>query len=137
MSSQFPASRPGSVTLVMILTWIVAILTIIGGVMFLLADAAALLDAGITKSTANTYGAVEIVLGVLIALVAIGLGKGNNFARFLVSLLMVLRIGVAVWAAVMLWGYSGFWAVAFAGLVSLLVLLMLWGAKANAFFATN
>ena len=41
MSSQFPASRPGSVTLVMILTWIVAILTIIGGVMFLLADAAA------------------------------------------------------------------------------------------------
>lgn len=134
---QYPARRPGTGTLVMVLTWIVAVLTITSGVLFLLADASALLAAGLSWSAANTYGVMAIVLGVVIALVAVGLGNGNSLARFLVSLLMVLRIGVAVWAAVMLWGYSGFWAVAFAGLVSLLVLLMLWGAKANAFFATN
>lgn len=132
-----PTRRPASVTLVMILTWIVAIFTVIGGLLFLLADAATLLDAGLSKGEANTYGVVEIVLGIVIALVAIGLGNGNNFSRFLVSLLMVLRIGLSVWVAVALWGYAGFWAVVAAGVISLLVLVMLWNAKASAFFAAN
>lgn len=129
--------RPASVTLVMVLAWIIAIFTIIGGFLFLLADAATLLEVGLTKSEANTYGVVEIVLGIVIALVAVGLGNGNNFSRFLVSLLMVLRIGVAIWAGIVLWGYAGFWAIVIAGLVSLLVLVMLWTSKASAFFAAN
>lgn len=137
MSSKNPAPRPFSVTLVMVLTWIIAIFTILGGLLFLLADAATLAEAGMTKSAANTYGIVEIVLGLIIALVAKGLGSGNNFSRLLVTMLMLLRVGVAVWVAVQLWGYAGFWAVVIAGLVSLLVLIMLWSAKANAFFATN
>lgn len=137
MSSMSPAPRPGSVTFVMVLTWIIAVFTILGGLLFLLADSATLAEVGLTKSAANAYGIAEMVLGLVIALVAKGLGSGNNFSRFLVSVLMLLRIGVSIWVAIELWGYAGFWAVVVAGLLSLLVLVMLWNARANAFFASN
>ena len=137
MSASAPAPRPGSVTIVMVVTWVVAILTIIAGVLFLVMSESALSEAGISEGTATTYGIVELVLGAVIALVAIGLGGGNNFARFLVSILMVLRLGVAIWAGFVLWGHGGFWSVVIAGLLALLVLALLWNDRANQFFATN
>ena len=137
MMASTPAPRPASVTLVMVLTWIVAFLTILGGLLFLFISASVLEEAGISKGDATTIGIVELVLGVIIALVAKGLGSGNNFARLLVSLLMVLRLGVTVWAAVVLWGQAGFWSVALAGLLALAVLGLLWNNRANLFFASN
>ena len=137
MSGSAPAPRPGSVTTVVVVTWIVAILTILAGVLFLLISDSALAEADISEGTATTYGIVELVLGAVIALVAIGLGRGNNFARILVSILMVLRLGVAIWAGIVLWGTGGFWSVVVAGLLALLVLVLLWNDRANEFFATN
>jgi hypothetical protein len=137
MSGSAPAPRPGSVTTVVVVTWIVAILTILAGVLFLLISDSALAEADISEGTATTYGIVELVLGAVIALVAIGLGRGNNFARILVSILMVLRLGVAIWAGIVLWGTGGFWSVVVAGLLALLVLVLLWNDRANQFFATN
>jgi hypothetical protein len=137
MSASAPAPRPGSVTTVVVITWIVAVLTILGGVLFLVMSDSALSEAGISGSTATTYGIVELILGAIIALVAIGLGSGNNFARILVSILMVLRLGVAIWAGIVLWGHGGFWSVVIAGLLALLVLALLWNDRANEFFATN
>ncbi len=137
MSSQAPAARPGGVTFVMILTWIAAILSIIAGITLLLASDDALAEAGVAASTATTYGWVEIGWGILVALVAIGLGNGNNFSRFLVTVLMVLRIAAAIWAAIALNGMIGFWAIAVAGGFALLVLFLLWNNRANLFFATN
>jgi hypothetical protein len=120
-----------------VVTWIIAAFTILAGVLFLVMSESALAEAGISDSTATTYGIVELVLGAVIALVAIGLGSGNNFARVLVSILMVLRLGVAVWAGIALWGHGGFWSAVIAGLLALLVLALLWNDRANAFFATN
>ena len=137
MSTSSPAPRPGSVTTVIVVTWIIAAFTILAGVLFLVMSESALAEAGISDSTATTYGIVELVLGAVIALVAIGLGSGNNFARVLVSILMVLRLGVAVWAGIALWGHGGFWSAVIAGLLALLVLALLWNDRANAFFATN
>lgn len=137
MSGSAPAPRPGSVTTVVVVTWIVAILTILAGVLLLLISDSALAEADISEGTATTYGIVELVLGAVIALVAIGLGRGNNFARILVSILMVLRLGLAIWAGIVLWGTGGFWSVVVAGLLALLVLALLWNDRANQFFATN
>ena len=137
MSAQAPAPRPGSITAVMVVTWIVAILTVLGGVLFLVISDSALAEAGISESTATTYGIMELVLGVVIALIAIGLGSGNNLARILVSIAMVLRLGISIWAGIVLWGDGGFWSVVIAGLLALLVLALLWNARANEFFATN
>ncbi len=137
MSFVRPAARPGSVTTVMVLTWIVALFSIVAGVILLLASDQVLADAGITTGTATTYGWAEIVFGVITALVAIGLGNGNSFSRLLVTLLMVLRVGLSVTVAVALWGHAGFWSAVLAGLVAVLVLVMLWNDRANQFFRTN
>jgi hypothetical protein len=137
MSTPTPVARPGSVTVVMVLTWVAAILSILGGVLFLLAGDEALEQAGVAASTATTYAWVEIGWGVVAALVAIGLGNGNNFSRLLVTVLMVLRIAAAVWAAIALSGTTGFWAIALAAGFAVLVLALLWNNRANMFFATN
>ena len=137
MSSVHPTARPGSVTTVMVLTWIVALFSIVAGVILLLASDQVLADAGISSGTATTYGWVEIVFGVITALVAIGLGNGNNFSRLLVTLLMVLRAALSVWVAIALWGHAGFWSAVLAGLIAVLILAMLWNDRANEFFRTN
>jgi hypothetical protein len=135
MSASAPAPRPGSVTTVVVLTWLVALLTILGGVLALVLSDEALADAGISASTATTYGWVEIVLGVITALVAIGLGGGNNFSRILVSALMLIRVVVGIWAMVQLPNalITGVITVG----VALLILFLLWNQRANAFFAPN
>jgi hypothetical protein len=136
-SAPAPARRPFGVTLVMLLTWVVALLSILGGIALLLADASTLLDLGISKSTANTYGVIQMVFGVVVALVATGLANGNNFSRFLVSALMALRLAAAAYLAVVFWGTSQFWVASLAGLLALLILFMLWNGRASAFFRTN
>jgi hypothetical protein len=137
MSSLSPAARPGTVTFVMVLTWLAAIVSIVGGVALLLASDQAINDAGIAASTATTQGWVEIVWGVIAALVAIGLGNGNNFARLIVTILMVIRLGMAVLAAFTLNGLGIFWAIALAGVFALIGLSLLWNARASEFFRTN
>ena len=137
MSSTAPARRPFGVTLVMILTWLVALLSILGGIAFLLADTATLLQLGISESSATAYGIAEILFGIVVALVAVGLSNGNNFSRFLVSLLMVLRMLAAVVVAAAFWGTDQIWVPVVAGLMALLILFMLWNGRASAFFRSN
>lgn len=135
MSATAPA-RPGSVTTVVVLTWIVAILTIIGGVALLLLSDDTLSQAGIAKGTATTFGWVEIVLGVVVALVAMGLARGSNGARMLVTILMIVRIVAAVWIAVAV-GSSAVWSAVATGILALIILGLLWNAKASAYFASR
>lgn len=130
-----PAPRPGTVTVVVVLTWLSAISAILGGILALTLGESALAEAGIEKSTATTYGVVDLALGVIIALVAVGLGRGNDFSRALVSALMALRVVVGIWAIIILpngW-ITGIITIALA----LIVLILLWNRKANEFFATN
>ena len=135
MSGVTPAPRPGSVTVVVVLTWISAIVAILGGVLALVLSEESLADAGISKSTATTYGWTEIVLGIIIALVAVGLSRGNNLSRILVSALMVLRAIVGIWAMLQL--PSGMISGTVTVVIALVVLFLLWNQRASAFFATN
>jgi hypothetical protein len=50
---------------------------------------------------------------------------------------MVLRIAAAIWAAFARSGTTDFWAIAVAGGLALLVLLLLWINRANLFLATT
>ncbi len=137
MSSVRPTARPGSVTTVMVLTWIVAVFSILAGVLLLVASDQVLADAGLSTGTANTYAWAEIVFGVITALVAIGLANGNNFSRLVVTTLMGLRAALSLWVAIVLWGHAGFWSAVIAGLIAVLVLALLWNDRANEFFRTN
>jgi hypothetical protein len=135
MSQSTPAPRPGTVTTVVVLTWISAVFAIIGGVIVLLLSDQTLSDAGIEKSTATTVAWVDIVLGVIIALVAMGLNSGSNFARILVTILMAVRVASGVWAMINL--PNGVVTGIVTVVIALLVLFLLWNQRANEFFATN
>ncbi|MEG3616211.1 hypothetical protein [Isoptericola haloaureus] len=134
MASVRPAVRPGSVTVVVVLTWIVALFSVLAGVIMLLASDEVLAEAGISASNAAVYSWTEIVFGVITALVAIGLSNGNRFSRFLVTVLMAVRAALTLWTVISWWGIAGSWSALVSGLFAILVISMLWNARADAFF---
>lgn len=130
-------SRPASVSFVVILTWLVAIVTILDGIILLFASDETLVSAGVNPNTATTTAWVSIVLGLVIALFASALGNGSKFARLLISLLMMFRFVLGIFAVVVLWGSNLVWAALFLTGVAALVLALLWNSKASAWFAAR
>jgi hypothetical protein len=126
--------RPGGVTFVAIITFLIAFLSLAAGFVFLLASASGLADADISEGTATSYGIVEIVFGIITALVAVGLWGGNSFARLAVTALMAVRIMASIWAAFALNGHGGFLLAVVSGGSAVIVLLLLWNYRADAFF---
>lgn len=136
MSSSAP-SRPASVSFVVVLTWLVAIVTIIDGVILLFASDATLEAAGVNADNATLTAWVSIVLGLIIALFASALGNGSGFARLLVSLLMVFRFVLGALAVFVLWGTVHVWAAVVLTAIAALILYLLWNARASAWFAAR
>ncbi len=132
-----PVKRPASVSFVVFLTWVVALLTIADGIVVLFASDATLVAAGVNPSNATTTGWVAIVLGIVIALFASALGKGSGFARLLISLLMVLRLALGLFGLVVFWGSTFFWSALILAVLALFILYLLWNAKAAAWFAAR
>ncbi|WP_061960453.1 hypothetical protein [Demequina flava] len=99
--------RPGSVTFVVVLTWIYAILMMINGGLWLFAmgEDGFLSEVDATANTVEIYAWSILIIGVFIALLAIGLGNGSRFARFLINAVMVIRIGLDVWGLISIPGY--------------------------------
>lgn len=135
MSASPTVPRPASVTIVVVLTWLSAVGSIVSGVLALLLSDSVLAEADVEKSTATAYGWIGIVLGVVIALVALGLGRGSTLSRVLVSGLMVLRIVIGIWAMFLLPDSVVSGAIV-AG-IALIVLILLWNQKANDFFLAD
>lgn len=128
------SNRPASVTFVVVLTWISAILAIAGG-LFSVISPESLVDAPGEINQIRTEGFVSIIIGLITAMIASALGRGSKFARFLVSLLMVLRIvgsGIVFFLA---FGSVFMWVALLNLVVALFILWLLWNAKAGAFFS--
>lgn len=143
MSQSAPVQRPGSVTFIVILMWILAIFELIGGVAAVLvsfkslspAQAAQLVAEGVTDlDQVRLAGIITIIFGLLIMLFASALKNGSNGARIFVSIIVVLNIlgnalGMGVFRVESAWS----------GLISiilwLIVLAMLWTSRASAFFS--
>ncbi len=134
MSSQ-PAVRPGSVTVVVVIIWLLAIVSIAGGVVALIISDEELTSAGISESFADAYGWTSVTIGVLSLLVAMALSRGSSLARLLVSLLMVLRLATGLWAILSL--PDGLVAGMVTIALAVLVLALLWNKRASAFFAAT
>jgi hypothetical protein len=126
--------RPGGVTFIAIMTFLIAFLSLAAGFVFLLSSGSGLADAGISEATATSYGIVEIVFGVITAVVAVGLWGGNSLARLAVTALMVVRIIAAIWVAFSLNGHGGFLLAVLGAGLSVIVLLLLWNYRADEFF---
>jgi len=135
MTTSVPVSRPVGVTLVVILTWISAIVSVAFGIFLILEANNPTVIAELSGKEANVrlVGISSVIIGVLIGLIAMGLAKGSNFLRILVSLLLVLRI---IGDVIVLSGAGGrYLGPTLVSIVIALVLLaMLWTSKASAFF---
>ena len=134
MSSQ-PVRRPFSVTVVVVLVWIYAILTIIGGLLlfFNANNEQLLLDAQTTSGTVRLTALVGILLGLIVAVVASSLGGGSRFARFLITLVLILRILCDIYLLAA-WGGEFLGATIISVIILLLILFLLWNSKASRFF---
>jgi hypothetical protein len=126
--------RPGGVTFIAIITFLIAFLSLAAGFVFLLSSASALDNADISDGTATSYGIVEILFGLVTAVVAVGLWVGNSLARLAVTALMIVRIMAAIWVAFAFSGHGGFLLGILAGGLSVIVLLLLWNHRSDEFF---
>ena len=130
-----PPKRPASVTLVVILVWIVALVNIIEGIWLIFErnSAQALVEYGLDPNQVLVAAIVQIIFGLIVALVASSLGNGSQFARFLISLLMILDI-IADVIFVSQYGSRYLWGTVIAILFALIILILLWNSKASRFF---
>ena len=130
--------RPGSITAVVFLTWIAAILDLIGGVVLVVfagdEDVQAAADA--TSSTLSVMGWTLLVMGILVALVAVRLAAGGSGARMLVTILMLVRLGTAVWTLLVAGSHVATESIT-TMVLSGAVLYLLWTGPASEYFDTH
>ena len=132
------APRPTSVSVAVAIGWIAVILDVVAGVTLLVlagnGDVTSAL--GTDESTARTIGIVSLVIAAILAVVVYLLGKGSNVSRMLVTIVMLLRIGFAIWAIVA-FGTHQLTEAIVSMAVAVTAIVLLWNDKANTFFATN
>jgi hypothetical protein len=125
--------RPGGVTLVAVLTGISGALEILGGTILLFQTSVA--------STVEPFGGasqlivvalVTILIGAVIIVVAVGLMRGSNGARIVVTVFQVLSIMISVFLAI---AYPAGAIGEYIGIaLALVVIALLWTGRASAFF---
>ncbi|MEY3732888.1 MAG: hypothetical protein RL347_247 [Actinomycetota bacterium] len=146
--------RPSQVTIVVILIWIAFALTVVGAIATILvgtgiaasdparvAEELKKLDLPETWSTGIgpiiiVAGALMFVIAIIQAIFAVAIARGSNVARILLTILMVIRIVSGIVFIVTSWGtetwmFGVFLAIA----LDIIVLLLLFNAKSNEFFA--
>lgn len=132
------AARPTSVTVAIAIGWISVVIDIVAGVALLVlaGDDDIVSALGVEAGTVRTVAITTFVVAAILALVVYLLGKGSNLSRMLVTIVMVLRIGVAAWALVAFGTHQLAEAIV-AIAIAVTALALLWNDKANRFFATN
>ena len=132
------APRPTSVTVAVAIGWISVIIDLVAGVALLVLagneDVTSAL--GTDAASARTIGIVTLITAAILALVVSLLGRGSNVARMLVTLVMLARIGVSIWALVA-FGTHQLAEAVIAIAIAATAIALLWNDKANTFFATN
>lgn len=129
--------RPASVTFVVVLTWLVAIVTVVDGIFLLVGTDPTLESLGLSTSRSTTTGWIFIAVGLLIALFAMALSNGSRFARLLITVLMLMRFALGSIAVIILFGTPYVWPAMIVPAVALIVLGMLWNTRASAWFASQ
>jgi hypothetical protein len=100
MSTQYEeVSRPGGITLLVVLGWIQGLLAL-GAGLFLILDknSEELQDkAEMSADQLVSTGVGLLVVGGAILILTSMLGRGNSLVRWLFGLLILLNVGIGVW----------------------------------------
>jgi hypothetical protein len=125
--------RPGGVTLVAVLAWISGLLDIVGGSLLLFqtsVDATVEQFGGPSQLIASAL--LEILIGVVVIIVAIGLLRGNNASRVVITIFQIISIIGSVFLAI---AYpAGAIGEYFSIALAAIVLILLWTGRASSFF---
>lgn len=125
--------RPGGVTLVAVLTWISGLFDIISGSLLLFqtsVDATVEQFGGSSQLIASAL--FTILVGVVVIVVAVGLLRGNNASRIVITVFQMISIVGSVFLAI---AYPpGAIAEYFSIAIAVIVLILLWTRRASAFF---
>ena len=132
-----PARRPGLVTLLVVLVVIGGILSVIGGIalIFLKDNPDVVVETG-SSGVGLWAGIGTILVGLIYLAVAKGLSNGNGFSRLIVAIVSLLSIIGGFWVGMAQVGNGAIsgWSSVFWGVI---ILVILYSPKANAFFRTN
>jgi len=93
-------------------------------------------DTGVGSSTLLWVGIVGVIIAVVYLLVARGLTRGSGLARGLAALVAVLSLASGIYQTIIQSG-SLRWSAVVSALLALIVLLLLFSPRANAFFASH
>lgn len=110
--------RPGGVTLVAVIAWIIGAIQIIAAVLALL-------------SNTGTNAWWVLIIGILTIAVSLGLFRGSNVARIIMAVVFTLNLIIAVWQLVI--GFN-VWSAIIAGVLAIIGLAFLFSKRASAFF---
>jgi hypothetical protein len=126
-------ARPGGVTLVAVLTWIVGLLDVLAGTILLFqTSVAATVEEFGGASQLIASAIFQIFVGVVIIAIAGGLLRGSPSARIVVTVFQVLSIMGGVFLAI---AYPAGAIGEYIGIaISLVIIFLLWTGRANAFF---
>ena len=136
-------TRPGSVTVVVVLTWINAILSLLIGVLLLVA-AVAVGASGADAATRSIgtglavgLAIVYIVIGAVTAYVAVRLGQGGRGSRMLLTIIEAITIvtHLITWISNNTTGQM--WSSILGIAVAAVILALLWNRRANEFFDSS
>ena len=127
--------RPARVTIVAVVVFLQGLITLIAGIGLVVErnNASLLEHVDQSSSTIATYGWIAVVWGALALLVAWGLFGGASWSRILVGILQFATVAGGVY---LLFGWDGHyrWQGIEQIAVALVVLWMLFSARADAFF---
>jgi hypothetical protein len=125
--------RPGGVTLVAVLTWISGLLYILSGSLLLFqTSASATVEQFGGASQLIASALLKILIGVVVIVVAIGLLRGNNASRVVITVFQMISIIGSVFLAIVYpaGAIGEYLSIA----VAAIVLILLWTGRASAYF---
>ena len=111
-------NRPGGVTLVAVLAWIIGAVQIVNAIFGLLGGQ------GLSSW-------IALAIGIITIAVSLGLFRGTSVARIIMAVVFVLNLAVGVWA---LFISPFIWIPLLTAVIALIGLLLLFSRRANAFF---
>ncbi len=133
-----PARRPATITVLAVLIVIAGLLAVLGGVLIIILrdDPRVLAESGLSSGIILWLGILALVIGLVYLGVARGLTRGSALARGLVTFVTVVGLISNVYQAIVHTGnlrWNAITSIAF----GLLILLLLFSARANAFFRSR
>jgi len=127
--------RPPVVTLIVVLTYISAFISILSGIIIVLSRYFPELNSDVTRSFVTIAGAVVILFGCLVISVASGLARGDRAGYIILTVILVLTVAISMLSAVITPGerWDSLASVAISGTI----LAILWTKHVRRYFYAN